>query len=96
MSFALPFLTDTEVLEIVKPLRQPAAIMRWFKCQGFSVRIKPNGMPLVLRAHFETATDPVHTAEVNLPDTAQQPDVAALLERFAKQRERKRWAVSES
>lgn len=48
-----PFLTDTELRRIAEPLRQPAAIMRWFKRAGFEAKQKPNGMPLISRVHFE-------------------------------------------
>jgi hypothetical protein len=53
----LPFLTDDEIHEIVHPLTQPAAIMRWFRRNGFDqVKVKPNGMPLIGRTYFEQVT----------------------------------------
>ncbi|CCD29983.1 conserved hypothetical protein [Candidatus Glomeribacter gigasporarum BEG34] len=85
MQTNLPFLTDAELREIVKPLRQPAAIARWFKDQGFVTRIKPNGMPLISRAHFEAmmihteSNHRAHSSGVHL-----QPDRSALLKRFGK------------
>jgi hypothetical protein len=54
MNSQLPFLTDSEALEIVKPLTQSAAINRWFKQNGFDkIKTKPNGMPLIRRAYFD-------------------------------------------
>ena len=84
---AKPFLTDDEILEIVYPLTQPAAIMRWFKNNGFTeVKPRPNGLPLVARAYFDAvqvgkaaaANDPHHSG------AATQPNVKAYLDRVAK------------
>lgn len=47
------FLTDAQILDIVKPLTQPAAIVRWFVREGFTVKVRPNGMPLISSAHYE-------------------------------------------
>jgi hypothetical protein len=44
MSHALPFFTDTELLEIVSPLKQPAAIVRWFGNRSFMMKVKPPGL----------------------------------------------------
>lgn len=48
-----PYLTDAEILEIAAPLKQRAAIRRWFEDAGFTVKTRPNGMPLILRAEFD-------------------------------------------
>jgi len=49
-----PFLTDDEILQIVRPLVQPAAIMRWFRKNGFAdLKPRPNGLPLVPRTRFD-------------------------------------------
>lgn len=54
MNAMLPFLSDDEILQIVSPLRQPAAIMRWFRSHGFpNAQKRPNGMPLISRASFD-------------------------------------------
>lgn len=85
----LPFLTDAEVLEIAKPLVQPAAIVRWFRDHGYVCRVKPNRMPLISRAHFEqvsgcaTAANEAR-ADSNSNPMGGQPDAAALLARFQK------------
>lgn len=49
-----PWLTDEEILATVKPLTQPAAIVRWFRENGFpNCRPKPNGFPLIPRAQCD-------------------------------------------
>lgn len=48
----LPFLSDPEVEEICRPLRQPAAQRRYLAHLGMKVGRKPNGRPLVARAEF--------------------------------------------
>ena len=82
-------LTDEEMLEMAKPLVQPAAIVRWFREQGYICRIKPNRMPLISRAHFEqvsgcstAANDP--SAAPQSTSSNDEPDAAALLARFTK------------
>lgn len=81
--YTLPFLTDAELRIIAAPLRQPAAIIRWFRQQGFDVRIKPNGMPLLSRNHFDDVMagrsgDTAHPARRN----SGEPDVAAFLNKY--------------
>jgi hypothetical protein len=81
----LPHLTDAEVRDMVSPLTQPAAIVRWFKAQGFTVRKKPNGMPLISRSHFETMMAVNTATEEKKPDDLTvSPDVAAFMLRFKK------------
>jgi len=80
-----PHLTDAEIIDMVAPLKQPAAIVRWFRAQGFTVREKPNGMPLVSRAHFEAHLSGEQAPSVTADATpANTPDVAAFLSRFNK------------
>ena len=58
-----PYLTDAEIFEIVDPLTQKASIRRWFEKAGFTVKARPNGMPLILRAEFaKQATTPANDA----------------------------------
>jgi hypothetical protein len=57
-----PFLSDEEVREIVAPLDRPSAIVDWFRQQGFAVKVRPNGMPLIARIHFERVMDGLITA----------------------------------
>lgn len=50
-----PFLTDDEIAEICRPLRQGAAQIRYLKSIGVRVERRPDGRPLVLRARLEPA-----------------------------------------
>lgn len=50
-----PYLTDEEIAEITRPLRQGAARIKFFRRLGMKVEPKPNGQPLVWRADFEAA-----------------------------------------
>ena len=86
-----PFLTDAELRRIAEPLRQPAAITRWFKRAGFEVKRKPNGMPLVSRVHFEQVMSGRQSAPVGDDELAEltSPNAAALLKRFAQNNKRK-------
>ncbi|MCA8437455.1 DUF4224 domain-containing protein [Burkholderia multivorans] len=84
-----PFLTDAELRRIAEPLRQPAAIMRWFKRAGFEVKKKPNGMPLVSRAHFEQVMcGRAVASDIDRGAGDCSPDTAALLQRFARSNKR--------
>jgi hypothetical protein len=40
MSHALPFLTNSKVREIVRPLKQPALIVRWIAIRGFVTKVE--------------------------------------------------------
>ena len=40
MSHALPFLTNSKVREIVRPLKQPTLIVRWLAIRGFVTKVK--------------------------------------------------------
>lgn len=46
-------LTDAEVEEATRPLKQGAARIRFFQRLGCKVKPKPNGQPLVGRAEYE-------------------------------------------
>lgn len=48
-----PDLTDSEIDQICDGLVQPFAKVRYLKRMGLAVRRKPNGKPLVNRAHYE-------------------------------------------
>jgi len=86
--YKLPFLSDTELRAIAEPLRQPAAIARWFQHQGFEIRIKPNGMPLISRSHFEAVMCGMRaspsSASKALDENINSPNSAAFLQRFGK------------
>ena len=84
-----PFLTQSEINEIAAPLTQPRAISRWFSRNGFHFKPRPNGMPLVSRAHYEevmsgkstqtTITKPIAQVEQN-------PDLTNFLNQFKTKR----------
>ncbi|WP_371132762.1 DUF4224 domain-containing protein [Methyloversatilis sp.] len=45
------FLTSDEIADICRPLKQPAAQIRYLRSLGMVVQAKPNGRPLVVRDH---------------------------------------------
>jgi hypothetical protein len=74
-----PYLTDDEILALTKPLVQPAAIVRWFRSNGFdALKIRPNGMPLINRTHFDAVTSYV-PPQKNTVHPTHSPDSAALI-----------------
>ncbi len=77
-----PYLTDAEILGIVAPLKQPAAIVRWFRREGFEIRVRPNGMPLISRAHFDAMTNKPLPA--SLPPDSPVLNVAGLMQIISK------------
>lgn len=48
-----PYLTDSEVLSMCEPLKQPAALCRYLVGLGLKVVTKPNGRPLLLRTELD-------------------------------------------
>ena len=48
-----PDLTNQEIDEICDWLTQNAARVRYLQRMGLTVRVKPNGKPLVNRAHYD-------------------------------------------
>ena len=48
-------LTDDEINQICEGLTQNAARVRYLQRMGLTVRTKPNGKPLVNRAHYDAA-----------------------------------------
>lgn len=53
-----PWLTQDEINDLCKPLVQAAAQIRYLRELGLTVRTKPNGGPLIMRAHFEQVMNP--------------------------------------
>ncbi|MBC2731345.1 DUF4224 domain-containing protein [Thiobacillus sp.] len=79
---ATPFLSDAEMLHICKPLTQPAAMIRYLKREGFNVKRRPDGWPLISRANYD-AVMMGQAQPAAAGDTAQAgPNVQALLDRF--------------
>lgn len=89
----LPFLTDDEIRQIVSPLSQPAAIVRWFRQNGFDgLKVRPNGMPLITRSHFEAVTASIAMKNATTATTQEGPDVAAYLNRISRNAKSKKAA----
>lgn len=53
-----PWLSESEIDNLCEPLKQSAAQLRFIRGLGITVREKPNGAPLVMRAHFEETMNP--------------------------------------
>ncbi len=83
-----PYLTDDELRDICAPLTQPAAMIRALESMGLIVKTKPNGRPMVGRAHFEQ----VMNGGVPVPEGRlgrdQEPNLRALKEYFETRRRR--------
>ena len=52
-------LSDEEVDQICAGLIQNAAKVRYLQRIGLTVRVKPNGKPLVNRMHYDAAMNPI-------------------------------------
>lgn len=75
-----PYLTDNEMRDICAPLTRSDAIRRWFASNGFHFAKKPNGMPLISRAHYESVMSGTPTTA---PTTAAtMPNIAAFRRQF--------------
>lgn len=81
-----PDLTDAEVDRICEGLRQNAAKARYLRELGLTVNTRPNGRPLVMRAHAEqvlAGQRPAPAAnDTNNPRPA--PNSAALIQLFSR------------
>jgi hypothetical protein len=78
----MPFLTDAEIKEIVFPLTQPAAIVRWFRKNGFTeMKVRPNGMPLISLEHFDSIASGGMVKPAAAPPR-EEPDVEGYLTRI--------------
>lgn len=76
-TMTLPFLTKDEIMILVDPLKQPAAICRWFQNSGFSdLKIMPCGLPLVPRSFLDSYSQNDRQKK--------GPNTSALLQRFGK------------
>ena len=60
-----PDLSDAEIDDICSGLRQNAAKVRFLRGLGLHVERKPNGRPLVNRAHYDTVRGRVTQAIAN-------------------------------
>lgn len=77
-----PYLSDDELREICRPLTQPAAMIRYLRDEGFFVKRRPNGWPLVSRANYEAVMMGHAQAAPAAGANAGGPNVQALLDRF--------------
>lgn len=75
-----PWLSQDEIDDLCEPLTQHAAQLRFIRRLGLTVREKPNGAPLVMRAHFDAMMMP---AQKSRPAKC-QPNGAALRLAYAK------------
>lgn len=76
-----PWLSQPEIDDLCEPLIQHAAQIRFIRQLGITVREKPNGAPLVMRAHFEEKMNP--TEKLRKP-TKPEPNRAGLRLAFSK------------
>jgi hypothetical protein len=63
----MPDLTDADIDNICGGLTQNAARVRYLRNMGLHVRQKPNGRPLVNRAHYDAVTSGVKASTMNEP-----------------------------
>lgn len=78
-----PYLTDEEIMSLMSPLVQHAAIVRWFRANGFAdCRVKPNGLPLIPRSQCNTT--PTGAAPLLTEESSSSINVEALLKRYGK------------
>lgn len=54
-----PWLSDEEIADLCDGLKQSAAQARYLRHLGITVREKPNGRPLVMRAEVERLAGPI-------------------------------------
>ncbi len=77
----MPWLTDTEVDDLCAGLVNDAAKVRHLRAQGLTVTRKPNGRPLVIRAHAEEVLSGRRQADQAARSGA-QPDKMGMLHLF--------------
>ena len=81
-----PYLTDSEVLTMCEPLKQPAALCRYLGGLGLKVVTKPNGRPLVLRTELDRVLGAGRFGQAPAPSHA-APNAAALQALISKRRQ---------
>lgn len=79
-----PTLTDAEIDALCDGLTQNAARVKFLRGLGLTVHTKPNGRPLVMRAHAERvlAGEPVPEAANDATRQAPRPNRAALIQLY--------------
>lgn len=82
-----PWYTDQEVDDMCAGLVNNAAKVRHLRAQGLTVTTKPNGRPLVMRAHAETVLSGLQQIETRKPEASPAlTNRAGLVALFGKQR----------
>lgn len=80
-----PWLTDGEVDEMCEGLTQHAAKARYLRGLGLTVQMKPNGRPLVMRAHAEAVLSGAASSPAPQPEPAKRrPNRAAVVLAFGR------------
>ncbi len=83
-----PWLTDAEIDDRCEGLVQNAAKVRYLRSLGLTVTTKPNGKPIVERAHYDAvmAGLPIDKRKKARPPqrTSAQPDAAGLVLAFSR------------
>jgi hypothetical protein len=81
-----PWLAQEEIDDLCKPLKQAAAQIRFMRSLGLTVRTKPNGAPLVMRANIDSVMGDSAKRSQGKPDGSRGPNREQLLERFNSRR----------
>lgn len=76
-----PYLTEEEIEGICFPLTQPAAMIRYLRAEGFFVKPRPDGRPLVSRENFNLVMSG-RSKTGSEPTAGEGPNVQALLDRY--------------
>jgi hypothetical protein len=82
-----PYLSDPEVDGICAGLTRPSAMVRYLRREGFAVKTKPNGRPLLARANFDAVMAGRSAAETAADERrAAEPDAGALIDFFSRKK----------
>ncbi|MBI5786592.1 MAG: DUF4224 domain-containing protein [Rhodocyclales bacterium] len=77
-----PWLSQEEVDDLCKPLKQAAAQIRYMRALGLTVRTKPNGAPVVMRVNVDLVLGDNVTSTPAKPAERVGPNRGALVEMF--------------
>lgn len=78
-----PWLTDPEIDDLCAGLATNAAKARHLRTMGLVVNAKPNGRPLVMRAHAEAVLSGLQQVLASTPEPGRvKPNRAALILAF--------------
>jgi len=84
-----PWYTDAEIDDMCAGLATNAAKARHLRALGLTVNRKPNGRPLVIRAHAEAVLAGLQQLQGQQPNapTGAQPNKGALVQLFQNKRQ---------